>query len=194
VKPPHPIDRLDVAILAITAFLALVATAVNHVEATVFFGETQRFVLKTLPPWAQTIRQPVRRVESDVATIIAIASLGVGIAVLIRPSRIRTRRWPGPGVSAMAVATIAIIYMIVWDIYLRSQGHYWMGSHSVVYATVARVNFRTTGAIIGTWVVLAVSRRWRPRPDLLDRLGLFLGWSWIGLMAMRILAPSFWSP
>jgi hypothetical protein len=194
VKPPHPIDRLDVAILAISAILAAAAAAINDVEATVFFRQSLRFVHKTLPPWAQAIWQPVRRGESDVWTILAIATLGVGIAVLIRPSRIRTRSWPGPGVSAMAVAAIAIIYMLVWDIYLRSQGHYWLGSHPVVFGTVAGVRFRTTGAIIGTWVVLAVSRRWRPRPDLVDRIGLFLGWSWIGLMAMRILAPSFWWP
>jgi hypothetical protein len=35
-------------------------------------------------------------------------------------------------------------------------------------------------AVVATWATLAVNRRWRPRCDWLDRLGIALGLVWIG--------------
>jgi hypothetical protein len=44
--------------------------------------------------------------------LIAVGTLGVGVAVLSHPHRLRTKIWPGPGVSAMAVGALAEILMI----------------------------------------------------------------------------------
>jgi hypothetical protein len=195
VELARPISRLDVAILAITAMAIAVAVAINDSEAARYLQERPARV--TLPPWAQTVWAPLRRAESDFKAFLAVATLGVGVAVLSHPGRLRTKRWPGPGLSAMAVGALAEIFMVVWHAHLTSQGHYFLDrrlAYLLVFGTVARVQFRTTGAILGTWVVLAISQRWRPRPDLLDRLGCLLGWSWIGLEALESLAPSFWMP
>jgi hypothetical protein len=188
------IDRLDVAILTITAMVVAVAVAFNDREGARFFYG--RPAAATPSPWARTVRV-ISRVESDFKAFLAVATLGVGLTVLSHPGRLRTRRWPGPGLSAMAVGALAETFMIVWHVQLVSQGHYWLDptlSDLVVCGTVARVQFRTTGAILGTWLVLALSRHWRPQRDLLDSLGCLLSWSWIGLMVLEILAPRFWMP
>jgi hypothetical protein len=188
------IDRLDVAILTITALVVAIAVAVNDREVARYFQE--RSTAATLSPWAQTVRV-TSRVESDFKAFVAVATLGVGLTVLSHPGRLRTRRWPGPGLSAMAVGALAEIFMIAWHVQLIWQGHYWIDpslSYMVVCGTVGRVQFRTTGAILGTWVVLALSRHWRPQRELLDCLGCLLSLSWIGLMFVEILAPRFWMP
>jgi hypothetical protein len=188
------IDRLDVAILTITEMVLAVAVAFNDREVARYFQE--RSAAAMLSPWAQTLRV-ISRVGSDFKAFLAVATLGVGLAVLSHPGRLRTRRWPGPGLSAMAVGAIAEIFMIAWHVQLISQGHYWIDpslSYMVVLGTVGRVQFRTTGAILGTWVVLALSRHWRPQRDLLDSLGCLLSLSWVGLMVLEILAPRFWMP
>jgi hypothetical protein len=195
VGPARPIDRLDVAILTITVIAGAVAVAFNDREAVRFFHERPSGT--GLTPWAQTVMVSFRRAESDFKALLAVATLGVGIAVLSHPHRLRTRSWPGPGVSAMAVGTLAEIFMIAWHAHMISQGRYWLDrnlSYLIVFGTVARVQFRTTGAILGTWVVLTLSRRWRPRSDLLDNLGGFLGCCWIALMVLEHLAPRFWMP
>jgi hypothetical protein len=191
----RPIDRLDVVILTITAMVSAGAVAFNDREAVRFLQE--RGAVTSLMPRPQTIRVPCRRVESDFKAMIAVAALGVGIAVLSHPHRLRTKTWPGPGVSAMAVGALAEIFMIAWHAHLISEGHYWLDrnlSYLIVFGTVARLQFRTTGAILGTWVVLTLSRRWRRRSDLLDNLGCLLSYCWIGLLVLEHLAPRFWMP
>ena len=190
VERARPIDRFDVAILTITAMAGAVAVAFNDREAVRFLQE--RPAVTSLSPWPQTVRVSCRRVESDFKALLAVATLGVGVAVLSHPHRLRTKIWPGPGVSAMAVGALAEIFMIAWHAHMISQGHYWLDrslSYLIVFGTVARVQFRTTGAILGTWVVLALSGRWRPRSDLLDNLGCLLSFCWIGLQVLEHLAP-----
>jgi hypothetical protein len=195
VELARPIGRLDVAILTITAIAGAVAVAFNDRETVRFLQE--RPVGTSLPPWAQTVTVSFRRAEGDFKALLAVATLGVGVTVLSHPHRLRTRIWPGPGVSAMAVGALAEIFMILWHAHLISQGHYWLDrnlSYLVVFGTVARVQFRTTGAILGTWVVLTISGRWHPRSDLLDKLGCLLSCCWIGLLVFEDLAPRFWMP
>lgn len=191
----RPIDRLDVAILTITAMLVAVTVALNDREAARFLRD--RPTRAPLPPWARAVRVPLRRVEGDFKALLAVATLGVGLAVLSHPGRLRTKSWPAPGYSAMAVGALAEIFMIAWHVRLTSQGHYWLDrrlTYLVVFGTVARIQHRTTGAILGAWVVLALSRRWRPGRDLLDRLGCLLAWGWISLTVLEHLAPRFWKP
>ena len=136
VERARPIDRLDVAILTITAMAGAVAVAFNDREAVRFLQE--RPAVTSLTPWAQTVRVSCRRVESDFKALLAVATLGVGVAVLSHPHRLRTKSWPGPGVSAMAVAALAEIFMIAWHAHMISQGHYWLDrnlSYLIVFGT-----------------------------------------------------------
>lgn len=36
--------------------------------------------------------------------------------------------------------------------------------------------------ILGAWLTLAATRRWRPSTDVLDRWGRVLGWAWLMLI------------
>jgi hypothetical protein len=189
------IGRLDIVILMITIAAIAAAVVYNDREAARFLRE--RRAPAKLHAWMRAIRAPVRRTESDFKASLAVATLGVGLAVLSRPGRLRTKIWPGPGVSAMAVGAVVEILMIAWHVHLISEGHYWLNpklTYLVVFGTVARLQYRTTGAILGTWVVLALSTRWRRRPDPLDRLGCFLGYCWIGVMVLEHIVPEFWMP
>jgi hypothetical protein len=191
----RPQDSIDTTIVVVTAMLIVIAVALSDGEAARFVRESP--VAASLPAWARTVGDLLRRAEIDLKVFLAVATLAAGLVVLSRPTLLRTRAWPGPGHSALAVGALAEIFMIVWHFHLISQGRYWLSrnyAYLLVTGTVARVSFRTTGAILGTWMVLALSGRWRRRPDFLDRLGCLLGYGWIGIMVVEHLAPRFWLP
>lgn len=188
-------DRLDVAVLTLSVMVAAIVVALNDREAARFYP--WRPERSSYSPRMKAVRTSMQRVESDVKAFLAVSTLGIGLWVLSHPGRIRTRHWPGAGVSAMAVGAIAEILMILWHVQLTRQGHYWLDrrlAYLVVFGTVARVQHRTIGAIVGAWVVLAVSGRWSPKRDLLDRFGRLVSWAWISLVVMETLAPRFWHP
>jgi hypothetical protein len=95
----------------------------------------------------------------------------------------------------MAVGAIAAVLMILWHLYLVSKGIYWLRrdlSYLVVFGTVARIQYRTTGAIIGAWVVLALSGRMRVQPHWLDQIGSVVAVGWVGLAVLEQAWPTFW--
>ena len=44
-------------------------------------------------------------------------------------------------------------------------------------------------AVIGGWLTLFLSGRWRPEPGWIDRSARFLGWGWIACVVLR---PTLW--
>jgi hypothetical protein len=49
------------------------------------------------------------------------------------------------------------------------------------------ISTRNAYAIAGAWTLLALSRRWKPDPGWIDRLGRLLGSCWIGWMLFWML-------
>jgi hypothetical protein len=189
------LDWLDRAILSLTAILIVAVVWLNDSDASSPVVEDVSRV--RLPPSVAAGWMPWKRAENDFEAFLAVATLGLGFTVLSHPGRLRTKDWPPPGHTAMAVGVLAELFMIAWHISLNVQGQYWLDrrfAHLIVLSAVSRIRFRIAGAIVGAWVVLAFSRRFRPRPELLDRLGCIVAASWIGVIVIRLTWPRFWFP
>ena len=179
VERASAIGRLDIVILVITVAAIATAMVLNDREAARLLRE--REAPAKLRPWMRAIRAARawhrERFQGDPRGRDPAGPRGFR-AILARSG-------PGSGLArgfGDGRWRFVEMFMIAWHAYLISEGHYWLNpklKYLIVFGTVAQFQYRTTGAILGTWAVLALSTRWRSRPDPLDRLGCFLGYCWI---------------
>ena len=95
-----------------------------------------------------------------------------------RPPLRRLMRQPGAVAACAAAPGIAI-----------GAAHYLLELHDAY--SVHSAPFRDTTYALGwavgaSWIVLALSGRWRPERSWLDRLGLALGVYWVGMIALML--------
>jgi hypothetical protein len=95
-----------------------------------------------------------------------------------RPSLRRVGRQPS--FIACAVATVAMGIEALWIGSLWAQGSGFIQASTVFVGYAQQVSF----AVIGGWVALALSCRWRPEPNWIDRVGRLFGLAWIGVTAL----------
>jgi hypothetical protein len=95
-----------------------------------------------------------------------------------RPSLRRVGRQPGS--IACTVATVAMAIEALWIASLLARGSGCINASTVFVGYAQQVSF----AVVGGWVTLALSGRWRSEPGWIDRIGRILGVIWIGITAL----------
>ena len=70
----------------------------------------------------------------------------------------------------------ALILSIRWD-----EATFLGRIDSTIWTVFSEIGTRYASVIPITWVLLAVSRHWRPEPGWIDRAGRILGWAWTAL-------------
>lgn len=97
---------------------------------------------------------------------------------LRRPRPSRRRLFLQPGMAAcIAVAVVAAVDGLSWAYYW---GKFGSDGPSQMLERFWRGHSQHPGPAVGLcWLGLVISRRWRPEPTWIDRLGRFLGFLWI---------------
>ena len=97
---------------------------------------------------------------------------------LRRPRPTLSRLMLQPGMAACcAVAVVTLMDGISWGIYgLKIDPKY---ATSMVSRYWRGVSDHLGPAVVATWLGLFLSRRWRPEPGWIDRLGRVIGWLWL---------------
>jgi hypothetical protein len=128
--------------------------------------------------WAEQVPQPILHGISVV--VLAITWTLVVLRVLGSPPARRRLFYP-PGLAAcLAVSAASILsFYYDWDhAYLTLQG-----SQSILSIVALRAvqPLPLATAVAGTWLVLALDRRWRPEPSWIDRTARCLGLYWLAV-------------
>jgi hypothetical protein len=151
------------------------------------------------PEWLRDLEFPCKRVHEDFRAFLAVASLGIALATFRRGWRFR-RGLPSPGMAASACAGSIVLFhlgraaVLIGSRDLLDQPAYWLQ----VGGFPARADRSwtpfsdVTGAIAGVWSYLLLARQWRPRPGWRDALGRWLGWLWLGDVAIRAAFVALW--
>ncbi len=194
---PRPFNRWDVAIVAASALLGSAMACVTDLEylKTHGAGTARMAGFRRLPGWLGDRRHDAIRFNHGGAALLSGLSPGVAAATF-RPRRgFQGRRRLGPGhiasaVSAMVVLAIALHW---WASVAFFPGNFSMPP-SAFPGVVPAVGFYSlwqhwrpaiSWAVLGAWSGLIVAGRWRRPVDMADRLGRWLGWGWIALIAMQ---------
>jgi hypothetical protein len=191
----RPFRRVDLLILIASAVAGVglaIATDREYV-VTARHGKTRVSQATRLPDWIKLRRHDALRIENVASSIVT--GLGVGVAlVALRP---RSRMWRlrplGPGsTAALLTFFLALASAICWGVALKltPRSPSWPlhpGEHLPCGVFVdfdsfwTRARPRITWTILGAWIALVATGRWRRRVDAADRLGLWIGGGWIVL-------------
>jgi hypothetical protein len=95
-----------------------------------------------------------------------------------RPSLRRVGRQPG--MIACAAATVAMAIEALWIASLLGRGSGFIQTSTVFVGYAQQVSF----TVVGGWVALALSGRWRSETGWIDRVGRLLGLLWIGITVL----------
>ena len=146
--------------------ILVAATAVGLVLARTIFGD------------AVTLGANVINISRPITYFLLAWTLAVLTIRLRQPHPSLRRLVCQPGMAAcLAVATVTAVDATAWAIYwaqLESRhatemlARYWRGYHERPGLVVAAV-----------WLGLLLSRRWRPEPGWIDRLGRLIGGLWL---------------
>jgi hypothetical protein len=94
------------------------------------------------------------------------------------PSLRRLGRQPGLIACVVVTVALALDSVRVASIWSRGSGILWVPTVLVDYAQ--HVGF----ALMGGWIALLLSGRWRSEPGWVDRLGRLLGINWIAVAVL----------
>jgi hypothetical protein len=124
----------------------------------------------------------------------ALGLIGLVVASLLPPRQTlrRLSRQPGAVACAAAAAAMAAGGLIVLSLALFRQRSISSADENYWPFIEARIFL----AIAAAWVTQALSGRWRPEPNWIDRAGRVLGAYWITLFLYRYVMsyvwPGFW--
>jgi hypothetical protein len=116
-------------------------------------------------------------------------SLAIGAIGLFGPRRLLRDKVKQPGLAACWAASLAILFKAAWYLPFRLQqdrGNVLTGG--LMIQTFEEGMF----AVVGAWMVLAVSGLWEPRRDWIDRVGRVLGVLWIVATSYYHFRDLFW--
>jgi hypothetical protein len=86
-----------------------------------------------------------------------------------------------PGMVACTVATIAMAIETLWIGSLLWIGSGFIHAETIFVGYAQQVSF----AVVGAWLALALSGRWRTENSWIDRLGCLFGWLWVGVTVLN---------
>jgi hypothetical protein len=196
---PRPFTRWDVAIVAASALLGAAMACVTDLEYLASHGaSTARMSgFRRLPGWIGDRRHDAIRVNHDGAALLSGLSLGLAAATF-RPRRGdrnpgRRRLAPGHVASAVSATTVLAIALHQWAAmgFLPGWG---ARPPSAFPGVVPAIGFYSlwqnwrpviTWAVLGAWSGLIVAGRWGRPVDMADRLGRWLGYGWLALIAVQ---------
>jgi hypothetical protein len=189
-------------ILLVTVITAVAATwrqdrevrrDLEHKAASrVRFGSPFEFPGNVRPRWLTALEAPVERLDRIAPFFLLPATLGSAATVLRSPSKLTRRMLRSPGAVALVVgsftAGLALVELLVdWPIVpARPLGD------RVILLLFFGVSIPIGASILGAWIIMAVSGRWRCRRDWRDRLGRALGFGWLGYLSLPTLQSALW--
>jgi hypothetical protein len=147
-----------------------------------------------------TTRYPIwimiMRSEANISIALVAASL-VGVGRPLASSAARGHAWREPGTIACLVAVAAMCFCVleknsgdlkalawVW----RWGGHPYIDPFPNVWPLC---EIRIGVTVLGAWVVMAATGRWKPRRTWADRLGRIVGGLWLAVIVYRVVASLF---
>jgi hypothetical protein len=121
---------------------------------------------------------------------LVTASLGLAL-VAFRPGRIARPRRRGPGYVAVAItgtlSAVSVFHFIdgQWvEPLLTDQAPFYESAEPpLAWSYITDWARSVPWAIVPAWIYLALTGHWRRPLDPLDRLGRWLGWAWVGVIA-----------
>jgi hypothetical protein len=113
---------------------------------------------------------------------LTIASLGMGIVILLRPGRPPRRVRRGPGAVAGAIGLVISAADLITEFVIRRFDLIWRYSsvqdNSLSNAWKSNA-FNVGTAILAAWALLGLAGRWKPGRGWREWLGLGLGAIWL---------------
>jgi hypothetical protein len=190
----RPFGVIDSALLAGVVVLSVLAACATDRESSglpadsLFYPSWSRW-----PSWLHPWIRSAHRLRTDTVAFLGTFALGLAV-IAYRPRRDRLGR-RGPGHIAVGLAALLALYYIVTDVTRR-----WIipliplppGTSirfpPLLFTTFFLLfSFVIAPAIVAAWLTLALSGGWRPSMDWTDRLGRWVGWSWIGAYLWDVL-------
>jgi hypothetical protein len=122
----------------------------------------------------------IRILHNQIALLFMILSLTL-IAFRIRPPRPSRRRlWSQPGFVACVAAVLGVLlFALEIEVGRHAQLGNWPGWDRFGMRVLWAQWPYAGPAVAGAWLALAWSRRWRPEPSMVDRLGRLVGVCWL---------------
>jgi hypothetical protein len=107
---------------------------------------------------------------------LVVPWMAATIAIRLRRPRPRLIRYQ-PGFVACVAVMVSLLPGLAWILTIRHRpGFQKPGSFEQVWAITTHW---TETAVVGAWIALLLSRKWRPEPSWIDRMGRGLGFYWI---------------
>jgi hypothetical protein len=193
--------------------LRLAGLLILIVAVAVIVIRNDRQVLEVYPPSApfprlaavlidrwvvpfQSMVQPYFRLRYDFVAALIVTTAGLGLASIRRPFVRPGKKWPGRGVAAIVVGTLASVWVAVAilpgaiaDPTLRYLG---FADPQLLFNVLRGCESRSKDAILGAWTLLALAGRWKSEMDGFERCGRILGWCWLGTIAFDWIDASLW--
>jgi len=195
---PRPFTGTDLTIAVAIAVVAIATAVYADHDFMSAEGGGRWFGVRRLrsddqPTWAGPLRFQAARTQTDFVTFLGVTTGGLALA-LGRRVLTEERSYRGPGTVAVAVAACilclrALEVALVGSLYGMSQ----YARYIHFFAFWVKLELDVSIAIVGAWTVLVLAGRWRTQIDWWDRLGRWLGWAWIGVLAYRTLSRAFWA-
>lgn len=159
-------------LVALAVLASLVLTAMVCTDRSFAVGHDPR------ETWLLTW---MLRLYVDSITSLSVLSLGIVARVRLSPSEtMERRRWSRPGVIAAVLITIVVLLFAIrvgleWLLAPR-----WSPWAPHIYMVCLWIGNGGAMAVCAGWVLLTMMRRWQKyRGDWTDRLGRWLGYSWL---------------
>jgi hypothetical protein len=125
-------------------------------------------------PWDYGITRIYR---NQISLLLAILSLAVVIIRLRSPRPTRPGLLRQPGFAACLASVFALGLGALSQALATHAG---MGDWQAVPRMIFWQAWPYSGpAVLGAWLTLRLTRRWRPERSAIDRLGRVIGWLWI---------------
>jgi hypothetical protein len=187
---PRTISYVDRAIVCLSAMLALASVVATDLafDPAIMVPDHEVRSWSRWPSRFQLVRIPSERYLRDVVAFVGPLAIGLA-SVLFRPRRGKCPERSSPG--SVASATIAL-FTLAWAAgyvtarmaaFVQGTSEFDMDMGIQLSWLWSRLLPMIGWALLGGWIVLAVTGGWKARGDWWDSLGLCLGWAWFGAFA-----------
>jgi hypothetical protein len=208
IVPTCRLSRADQILLGIVAALTVASVVGLVLEDRAYFAWREAHPSPPLPyqprsRWPVWVKKrPSKVCVQAIRAGLVAASLGLAF-VAFRPGRSTQPRRRGPGYAAMAlsgglvVATLGSCASSLWiEPLVTGQGSIdAVGGPPLPWTMITeRDSLTVFWGIVPAWIYLALTGHWRRPLDPLEKLGRWIGWGWIGIVALNWMGEriQFW--